>query len=292
VATADAGETLLDAVYESPDDVSLRLVYADWLQERGDPRGEFIVTQVRTPRTPEQEAREAELLEQHGEEWQGRLGEITTWAEFELGFLARCGLRRFPKWVIGRREWATVKHVGVADDWTDLIAPLVGHAAMKSLVSLRVAARTLDKILGSTARTRLRTLAVDGSIAVETLIALGKTPVFGSLAELDVKGGIGDWRMIFDDPLVFRFAAIAFEVARWHFVCRRGDDGWLSMMQVRAQRERWGRESELGDLTKFFEQLPADILTALDLVLPKTKMSGLPGLKRAIARQKRVAPGL
>lgn len=35
----------LRRICEQPDDVDLRLVYADWLEERGDPRGEFIRVQ-------------------------------------------------------------------------------------------------------------------------------------------------------------------------------------------------------------------------------------------------------
>lgn len=38
---------LLDAIIASPDDLSLRLVAADWYEERGDPRGEFIRVQCR-----------------------------------------------------------------------------------------------------------------------------------------------------------------------------------------------------------------------------------------------------
>src|ERR1700722_7608798 len=32
----------LEAIMEKPDDDSLRLVFADWLEERGDPRGELL----------------------------------------------------------------------------------------------------------------------------------------------------------------------------------------------------------------------------------------------------------
>ena len=35
----------LQAVLENPDDDTPRLIYADWLEERGDPRGEFIRVQ-------------------------------------------------------------------------------------------------------------------------------------------------------------------------------------------------------------------------------------------------------
>ncbi|MBA3541481.1 MAG: TIGR02996 domain-containing protein [Deltaproteobacteria bacterium] len=36
---------LIAAVAEAPDDDAPRLVYADWLMERGDPRGELVALQ-------------------------------------------------------------------------------------------------------------------------------------------------------------------------------------------------------------------------------------------------------
>lgn len=69
------GEALLAAVLANPDDDGPRLVYADWLLERGDVRGEFIVLQVQAARLsagPERvdlEARAQALLEKHQGEW-------------------------------------------------------------------------------------------------------------------------------------------------------------------------------------------------------------------------------
>jgi uncharacterized protein (TIGR02996 family) len=44
---------LLDAIREKPDDDRARLVYADWLLERGDVRGELIVLEHRERMEPE-----------------------------------------------------------------------------------------------------------------------------------------------------------------------------------------------------------------------------------------------
>ncbi len=39
-------ENFIQAILETPEDRALRLVYADWLEEQGDPRGQFLrVTQ-------------------------------------------------------------------------------------------------------------------------------------------------------------------------------------------------------------------------------------------------------
>ena len=45
---------LLQAILEEIDGDTPRLVYADFLEERGDPRGEFIRLQVLRARDPEQ----------------------------------------------------------------------------------------------------------------------------------------------------------------------------------------------------------------------------------------------
>jgi uncharacterized protein (TIGR02996 family) len=42
-----AEDAFLRAISAAPDDADPVLVYADWLDERGDPRGEFVPVQVR-----------------------------------------------------------------------------------------------------------------------------------------------------------------------------------------------------------------------------------------------------
>jgi uncharacterized protein (TIGR02996 family) len=68
----------LIAILERPDDDTTKLVYADWLEEQGDPRYEFLrwMVKVRQERiiTPEQRQRHnelsAELQELRTQEWQ------------------------------------------------------------------------------------------------------------------------------------------------------------------------------------------------------------------------------
>jgi uncharacterized protein (TIGR02996 family) len=58
-------QALLRAILMRPDDDAPKLIYADWLEERGDPRGEFLrgVVNFRSERavTPEQRRRHDEL---------------------------------------------------------------------------------------------------------------------------------------------------------------------------------------------------------------------------------------
>jgi uncharacterized protein (TIGR02996 family) len=46
-------EAFVQAITDSPDDETSRLVYADWLEERGDPRGEFLRLECRLRALPE-----------------------------------------------------------------------------------------------------------------------------------------------------------------------------------------------------------------------------------------------
>src|SRR5262245_35873201 len=72
------GEALLRAVCAAPEDDAVRLVYADWLDDNGDPeRAEFIRTQIELSlleETDEQfddlKQRERELLATNAERWE------------------------------------------------------------------------------------------------------------------------------------------------------------------------------------------------------------------------------
>jgi uncharacterized protein (TIGR02996 family) len=88
-----AEDAFLQAICAEPEDDGPRLVYADWLDERGDVRGEFIRVQIELARGPADEAKRAELaareralLAAHREAWLGPLRRWLTWAEFRRGF--------------------------------------------------------------------------------------------------------------------------------------------------------------------------------------------------------------
>lgn len=94
-AAAPSGETtdeLLEAVYADPESDAPRLVYADHLQELGDPRGELIALQLVAKRTTAQNKRIAELQKDKKQvaRWLGPLSAIAQDPVFERGFLSRC----------------------------------------------------------------------------------------------------------------------------------------------------------------------------------------------------------
>lgn len=76
---------LLAAVYASPADDAPRLVYADALQEKGDPRGELIALQC----AGAEEKKAKALVKAHGKQWLGALAPVLGASfEFRRGFLA------------------------------------------------------------------------------------------------------------------------------------------------------------------------------------------------------------
>jgi uncharacterized protein (TIGR02996 family) len=89
-------QALLNEIRAKPDQDGPRLVYADWLTDHGDPRGEFIQIQCRLPRAapddphrPALVAREAELLAAHEATWRAELLSVPgfEWGPFTRGFV-------------------------------------------------------------------------------------------------------------------------------------------------------------------------------------------------------------
>jgi uncharacterized protein (TIGR02996 family) len=83
---------LLRAVIEHPEDDARRLVYADFLQQRGDPQGELIAVQCRlaslaadAPGRGDLETRAKALLDEHAATWTAQLGDAITRVTYHRG---------------------------------------------------------------------------------------------------------------------------------------------------------------------------------------------------------------
>jgi uncharacterized protein (TIGR02996 family) len=78
----DTEAALLARIFAAPDDDAPRLVYADWLTDQGDPRGELIALQCQLAASPEGaprralKTRERQLLAVHGDRWAAPLLEL------------------------------------------------------------------------------------------------------------------------------------------------------------------------------------------------------------------------
>lgn len=103
-------EPFLSAICADPEDDTTRLVYADWLEENGEPaRSEFIRVQVERARLraegcdcAELALRDLELRQAHGDRWRQELPRLSgvNWHRFWRGFVSGADVtewRFFPK---------------------------------------------------------------------------------------------------------------------------------------------------------------------------------------------------
>lgn len=164
-------EAFLAAVVENPDDNGPRLMYADWLTERGDMRGEFIRAQCDLARQPSLtlEIRIREILEAHGPAWLAALPDLPgiAWeAEFRNGFVEE---------VTAQSVEAFLEH-----------APIVFAAAPVRRLNVRRAnAADVAALGGSPHLARLHTLDLHGnSVGVEGAKALAASEPFAPVREL------------------------------------------------------------------------------------------------------------
>jgi len=174
------GDELLADVLAEPASDDLRMVYADYLLERGDPRGELIALQLARHRERGAvTARERELLAAHTATWTQPLynGLAHDSIRFARGFLAGCrtigslALRDS----VGHPLWATVEQLD-----SDEIG-LVVNPCMRSVRTLRT---RLDAAL--------RLVEARHEVRVEEL-DLSRTPYAGID---DRPFWEGDWRVL------------------------------------------------------------------------------------------------
>jgi uncharacterized protein (TIGR02996 family) len=167
----------LEAIAANPDDDGLRLVYADWLEERDDPRGEFIRVQIELARMAEDDPRwlglkkrEQELLEKYQSTWLGVIDEHGVAGNFGRGFLVSAivpaqTLIEFEQEVARLGPLGTLAISGLD---ADLVPQLAASSALSRATGLdlceeRLAAEELKTLLQSPHLAGLKELLLCGS---------------------------------------------------------------------------------------------------------------------------------
>lgn len=142
IGEAASAKTALDfmiEVWAAPLDDAPRAVFAAWLLERGDPRGELITLQLARARDPAEPAnaeiikRERALLSEHHRAWMGELEPVVSKNAyaFERGFLARAEvpwrkLAALPA-LMTHPAWATVREYKLASEGEKLCDRWLDH---------------------------------------------------------------------------------------------------------------------------------------------------------------------
>jgi len=112
VAADPTAARLLAAIYDDLASDAARLVYADYLQEQGDPRGELIALQLANAGPPSQ--RERELIETCGATCLGAIApHVQAGYVMRRGFLAACATtyEAIPEAIVGDIAWSTVEEL-------------------------------------------------------------------------------------------------------------------------------------------------------------------------------------
>jgi uncharacterized protein (TIGR02996 family) len=203
----DAG--FLEAICENPDDDVPRLVYADWLEERGDPRGEFIRLQCTLASMPDDDerrwsllARERQLLGQHGKGWAGPLRRQVRHYTFRRGFVEAITLPAADFLTRGEEllRLAPVRQVRLLDA-RPLLADLAASPLLDRLAGLDLRytagldAAQATPLLRSPRLAGLRTLGLRGTglVSASGVQALAACPHLTNLTTLDLADEYDVW---------------------------------------------------------------------------------------------------
>jgi uncharacterized protein (TIGR02996 family) len=201
-------ESFMKAILEAPDDDALRLVYADWLEERGDPRGEFIRIQIAradaegdTRTNHVLLPREKELRGEHGGVWAGPVRDLVSNWEFHRGLLEEVTInaRSFiEKGEVVLRLAPFVRRVRLRDS-ADVMPELAASPLLARIRDLDLVGDGLDDLaaemlansehVGSLHVLRLRM----NGLQTDAVRALARSPNLSALVELDLAANdIGD----------------------------------------------------------------------------------------------------
>jgi uncharacterized protein (TIGR02996 family) len=151
----DDERALLLALSERPLDGSLRAVFADWLLERGDPRGEVIALCAREKLSLTEQRRVARITHEHGPTWLGPFGPVTDFhrTRFENGFVTELALmaRAGPVMgsLVGEPVLATVQRLMLSPGHqsAELVAFLT-HPVLSQLARLEMESGSWGQLAG------------------------------------------------------------------------------------------------------------------------------------------------
>ncbi len=220
--------SFLDAIKETPDDDTPRLILADWLMEQGDEvRGEFIQLQCRLaqmsqadPQWAATNAQVEEILQKREREWLRRLRPLLRQWQFQRGLLnvtvTPGSLLKATDRAAGWTEtWAWVERVRFQNVNTSRL--FHGFSFLQQITGLDLTGQQLgdeglETITASPSLTRLVSLVLDNNQISTTGVAiLAQSPLLGQLKDLSLRGNViddGGFALLISSPQ-FRLARLA-----------------------------------------------------------------------------------
>jgi uncharacterized protein (TIGR02996 family) len=208
-------EAFIEAIRDAPDDDTPRLIYADWLEEHGDPHGEFIRVQCALAKLPLGDSRryalakrERQLWERHNMEWlgghdPGGVGLRTFLRGFR--FSIRHHVNDYPRRQKYLARWAPVQSVALhpggrtspvsnAENGERLAACASLAGWLNLGVTYTWATPWLLPVLASPHLRQLRELHLQSALGFSGVRTLATLANLGSLRKLSLKmAGAGDY---------------------------------------------------------------------------------------------------
>jgi len=203
---------LLNTVLERPIEYGVRGVYADWLIEHGDPRGEFITLQLANAGKVAMGKRESELLARHYDEWIAPLADVVDFVVFRRGFLASCRAQKPALPFVGDPVWSTVEHLDTE------VPELVRQPTLRALSKLTTNARCLAKLCAEAPLPQLTALNVRLSRVpprgwAESVTALALPAVRELVLLHQSAQGESDWSWFLGTPLARQLTSLTLAMA-------------------------------------------------------------------------------
>lgn len=310
VASSAPAQSLDDAraaVWEAPDDLSRRLVYADMLTAAGDPRGEFITLQCLDSRSAAQERRATELLEQFGKKWGSPLDAVGQVLAWERGFPAvvrvRVAARRHLSPVLGHAAWSTVHTIELGragGAWGSSLREVILHPSMTRVKRVCQLTQADVRALAKTGRS-FSFLSMSVSAGDARLFALLTSERFPSLRHVHLEDGPGPTRAQVDFMRARPGIRVTFGSAReaamppdeLEPMTKPLLDSLVAQVEQRERREQqrvaeWERAAALRDVAPTTLEVNQAVKTrdayTITEVLERAQRAGDEALQRAAAR--------
>jgi uncharacterized protein (TIGR02996 family) len=197
----------LEHVCASPDDDAPRLIFADWLDEHNDPRGEFIRIQIALarlaaddPRRTELANRESVLLARYRAKWSEPLRGFAGGTEFARGFIetAVVDARTFVRMGHVLFHLSPLRHIRLLDVGSSLTrvmtSPNLARLSAITIFAQHIDDRLTRALVDSPHLDNLRSLNIARNrIGDRGLEQIAWSPRLRNLVELDIgDNAVGD----------------------------------------------------------------------------------------------------
>lgn len=196
----------LEAVCADPANDGPRLIYADWLDDRGDPRGEFIRLQCAAARLGPADPGASELMERltgfarHRAKWEAPIRPIVGGTEWARGFIETVNVEA--RMFLGRAadlfRLAPIRHVRFLDVGTSLSrlmdSPYLARLSALTIYAQHIDERLTQALVGSPQLANLRSLNIGRNrVGDRGAERLAWSPRFQHLVKLDLgDNALGD----------------------------------------------------------------------------------------------------